>query len=188
MNLMQLFDTIKIMKICFVRHGQTQYNKEGRCTGHIDDLLTAEGIKEAERALKDLSNDFNIIYSSDLIRCKQTAEILNRNFKMPIVYDTRLRERNFGSLVGEYWAKWNSVLLEKDKNQQYDYRPFGGESVEDVKKRLFSFVLEIQKKHKNDKVLISTHGGIIRLLLNNVKNEVRGHIDNNSIHEFEFPD
>jgi probable phosphoglycerate mutase len=178
------------MKIDFVRHGQTQHNKDGRVTGQIDAPLIAEGIEEANKTLSELSTDYVEFYSSDLIRCKQTAEILNQKLNLPIQYDVRLRERDFGSLAGKKFNEMDDTgeIKKKDRNQQYDYRPFGGESVEDVKARLFSFINDLKSKNIKGKVLVVTSGGIIRLLHNILNNEVRGHINNSSIHEFEFPD
>ena len=176
------------MKLYFVRHGQTQYNKEGRATGRVDDSLIEEGMKEAENTAKELPKDFDVIYSSDLIRCKQTTEILNKKLNLPVIYDSRLRERDFGSLAGKPWKEWDPDMLQKDRHQQYDYRPLGGESVDDVKSRVLNCISDIQKKSKGDKVLISTHGGIIRLLHNILNGEVHEKIHNSSMYEFEFPD
>ena len=174
------------MKIYFVRHGQTEFNRDKRVTGHFDSLLTEEGIKEAENTARELPDDFDLTFSSDLTRCRQTTEILNRKLNLPVYYDARLRERNFGSFEGTSWKTFNPILLEKDKLLQYDYRPSGGESVEDVKKRLLSCIDDIQKNHKGAKVLVSTHGGIIRLLHHMLHGEIKEVIHNASIHEFDF--
>ena len=60
--------------------------------------------------------------------------------------------------------------------------------MENVKKRLFDFLNDVSSKCEGKKILIVTHGGIIRLLHNMLKGEVREEIHNSSIHEFEFPD
>lgn len=178
------------MKIYFVRHGQTESNKKGTVTGHLDSPLTEEGIEQASKTLLEIPDDFSKIYSSDLIRCKQTAEILNQKLNLPIKYDPRLRERHFGSLAGKKFTEMDTTgeIREKDKNQQYDYRPYGGEHVEDVKKRLFDFINELSRKKTKGKILVVTHGGIIRLLHNIINGEVHGYLENCSVHEFEFPD
>ncbi|MFA5937229.1 MAG: histidine phosphatase family protein [Candidatus Paceibacterota bacterium] len=176
------------MKIYFVRHGQSESNKKGILTGHIDIPLSSEGIEQAKKTSLEISSDFEEIYSSDLIRCKQTAEIINKKLNTSIKYDSRLRERNFGSLAGKSWEEVGQELKEIDKNQKYDYQPYGGEHVDDVKKRIFSCIEEIKTKHPNKKILIVTSGGIIRLLHNMINGQVHGYIENSSIHEFEFPD
>lgn len=174
------------MKIYFVRHGKTEHNINKLATGHIDVPLLAEGITEAEKLASEIPNDFNIIYSSDLIRCKQTSDILNKKLGLEIIYDIRLRERDFGSLAGQPIETFSLDLREKDRNQKYDYRPYGGESVEDVKKRIFAFIQDLINNKKDEKVLVVTSGGIIRLLHSIINKEIHERIHNASIHEFEF--
>lgn len=178
------------MKIYFVRHGQTESNERGTVTGQNDSPLTDEGIRQAQNTLKEIIDDYSEIYSADLIRCKQTAEIINQKFDLQIKFDSRLRERDFGLLAGKKFEDIDStgIIKEKDMNQQYDYRPYGGESVEDVKERVFSFIKDIQNNKKDKKILVVTSGGIIRLLHFILKGEVHEKIHNSSIHEFEFID
>lgn len=175
------------MKIYFVRHGQTAHNKNSLITGQLNVPLTREGIEEAEKILLEIPDDFSEIYSSDLLRCQQTAEILNRKLHASIQYDSRLRERDFGSLAGKKITDLDPITMEKDKNQQYDYRPFGGESAEEVKKRLFACIDGIRRNKKSGTSLIVTSGGIIRLLHYVLNGKVSGKINNSSVHEFEFP-
>ncbi len=174
------------MKIYFVRHGQSESNKKGTLTGHMDVSLSEEGIEQAKKASLELSSDFHHIYCSDLIRCKQTAEILNKKLNLSITYDSRLRERNFGSLAGKTWNELGEELREIDKNQEYDYRPHGGEHVDDVKIRIFSCIEEIKIKHSNKKILIVTSGGVIRLLHKELHGQTFDNVENSSVHEFEF--
>lgn len=178
------------MKIYFIRHGQTEHNQRKVVTGHIDVPLTQEGIKQMQKTKEEVPEDFFEIYSSDLIRCKQTAEIINQKLNLQIIYDSRLKERDFGSLAGKNIKEIDPTgeISRKDYNQEYDYRPYGGESVEDVKKRLFSFIKEITEVKKDKKILVITSGGIIRLLHNILNGEVYEEIQNSSVHEFEFPD
>lgn len=174
------------MKIYFVRHGQTVSNKKGTVTGHIDSPLNEDGIGQAKKTLLEIPSDFSEMYCSDLVRCKQTAEIINQKLKLPIKYDIRLRERDFGSLAGKTWEEIGLDMKDLDNNQKYDYQPYGGESVEDVKKRFFAFIEDIRRNKKSEKILVVTYGGIIRLLHNVLKGEVHEVIHNSSIHEFEF--
>ena len=174
------------MKLYFVRHGQTQFNKDGLITGQIDEPLIEEGIQEAEATAEEMDTNYTEIYSSDLLRCRQTAEILNRKLNLEIKYDKRLRERHFGSIAGKKFEDTDPTgeLRKRDLSCMYDYRQYGGESVEDVKNRIFSFINEV--KAKEGKILIVTHGGVVRLLHNIVNNQKHDHIKNSSIHEFEF--
>jgi broad specificity phosphatase PhoE len=177
------------MKIYFVRHGKSENNGKGLVSGQTDVPLTEEGRKQAEDTALKISHDYSMIYSSDLIRCKQTAEIINSKLNLTIVYDARLRERNFGSIEGKYWRdipEGEAIKQEDLKKQKYDYRPYGGESFDDVKKRTLACIDDIRQK--KGKVLVVTSAGIIRLLHHLLNGKNQEIIHNASVHEFEFSD
>jgi len=178
------------MNSYFVRHGQSESNKSHTVTGWIDSPLTNQGVKETRRITNSIPLDISTIYSSDLIRCKQTTHLLNKHLSAPIIYDSRLRERNFGSLQGKTWEQIQEEtgldLKTVDTNQRYDYRHFGGESSEDVKNRIIGFVDDIEIAEKGKNVLVITHGGVIRILYYILKDQIHERIQNASIHEFEF--
>ena len=177
------------MKIYFVRHGESEENVKKIIYTYSEGALTKKGIKQAEETRESIPQDYDEIYSSDSNRCRQTAEILNNKLNLPITYDARLRERDFGSLQGKKWEdveNWEYLKKRDIMQQEYDYRPFGGESVEEVKERLLSFIEEIRQKNK--KVLVVTSAGIIRLLHHLFKGKVPEKIHHASIHEFDFPD
>ena len=178
------------MKVYFIRHGETQYNVENRVYGWAPAPLTEKGVEEVKRARKLIPKDFSVIFSSDLVRCKETAEMLNEELKLPVIFDARLRERNFGTLEGKTWEEMGEVFYQKDKTHQYDYQSFGGESVEDVQGRVFSFIRDIMKNREKEKILVVTHGGVIRLLHYLLGGKVLElpDVTNLSLHEFEFSD
>ena len=178
------------MRIYFVRHGKTEYNKTQRLSGQVDIPLIEEGIQGAEEVISQIPAGISTIYSSDLIRCKQTTDILNKNLNLPVVYDARLRERSFGSLEGAHWSVIDpdGALKAKDHSQQYDYRSFQGESVEDVKKRVFACIEDIRRQEKDGTALVVTSAGVIRLLHHVLNDEIHEVVHNSSIHEFEFAD
>lgn len=112
---------------------------------------------------------------------------MNKKLNIEIIYDERLRERNLGSLEGKKWDDFDDLgLRENDKNQTFDYRPYGGEDVEQVKSRVLECLKEIKEKNPDSKVLAVTSGGIIRLLHSIINNEIHLKIHNTEIHEFEF--
>jgi alpha-ribazole phosphatase/probable phosphoglycerate mutase len=178
----------KFMKIDFVRHGQTEHNKNGFITGQIDAPLSEEGVEQVKKILLEISNGYEELYSSDLVRCKQTVEILNQKLNLIIKYDSRLRERDFGSLAGKKFSEIDTTgqMKEKEKNQQYDYRLYGGESFQDVKKRVFDFIEDIKNSPKDKKILVVTSAGIIRLLQYTKNGKIHEIIHNNLVYEFEF--
>jgi broad specificity phosphatase PhoE len=114
--------------------------------------------------------DLDILFTSYLKRSEETAAIINTHLDNPvsIMHDYRLRERDFGSLAGKTVEEWNTILpnhRELENMQTYDYTPFGGENVTDVRKRVFGAILDITNNNSNKNIGIITHGGVIRLLL-----------------------
>jgi len=91
-----------VTKIILVRHGQTLWNNIGKYQGHTDVPLSKTGIEQASKVAKRLKNDkITAIYSSDLKRAKQTAEIIALEHNLPVITNTRFREINFGVWEGK---------------------------------------------------------------------------------------
>ena len=89
-----------------LRHGESQWNLENRFTGWTDVDLSKNGVKEAISSgeiLKDSSFDFDLVYSSLLIRANHTIDICLKEMgisDIPIKYNWRLNERHYGTLQG----------------------------------------------------------------------------------------
>jgi len=169
------------MKIIVVRHGQTKLNSKHLINGWIDDVLTKDGLRQAKEASKKIPKGIDIIYSSDLKRALDTAKILNKKLDLKIVPSVNLREINFGSLEGKFFS--NDLII-PHRSMKYNWHPYGGESFGDVKKRLLKFLKKIRKDNK--KVLIVTHGGIIRLLYHLQNKKSLHFIENVSFHKFDL--
>ena len=87
--------------LLLVRHGETAWNAEHRIQGHLDIPLSPSGIQQAARLAKRLAGTpIDAIYSSELVRAWLTAEPLAACVGVPIVAETRLRERSFGIFEG----------------------------------------------------------------------------------------
>lgn len=85
----------------FLRHGQTDWNVEGRLQGHTDIPLNATGIAQAHSAAIRLTKEpITRIISSPLVRALKTAAITAESIKLPVHIDSQLMERTFGSLEG----------------------------------------------------------------------------------------
>lgn len=122
--------------------------------------------------------DLNVLYTSYLRRAEETAALLRQSLKdpIPVYHDSRLRERDFGSLSGKHITEIKKIIPDFDnleRTQTYDYRPFGGESVDQVKFRMLSAIHDIAENHDHQYVGIITHGGPIRVLLFHFPNIVR---------------
>ena len=87
-----------------VRHGETDWNKEGILQGQTDTLLNDLGVVQAKEAAELLKNvTFDLAFSSDLLRAKHTAEIIASEHNLTVETTKLLRERNFGSLTGKQY-------------------------------------------------------------------------------------
>lgn len=154
------------MKIYVIRHGLTGLNKKKVVNGQIDEPLAPEGIEQAKAVIPLIPESIKHIYTSPLLRARQTAAIINSKLNLPISLQVELTEIHMGSLAGKSWAEMESGLEMKKKHRaiEFDYRPQGGESAKEVKKRVLAFLKKINGKHNDHEALIITHGGIIRLL------------------------
>jgi len=149
--------------IGFVRHGVTAWNKEGRAQGNTDIPLDEEGIQMAESAAKRMQFDeWDVIYTSPLIRAKKTAEIIaEKHSGIDFIQDKRLGEIGGGLIEGttedERISKWGLDW----RNQDIGFEP------EDVIiSRGMSFIEEVKQKYSGKRVLVVSHGGFISRLLN----------------------
>ncbi|XP_008928531.1 fructose-2,6-bisphosphatase TIGAR [Manacus vitellinus] len=127
-----------------VRHGETRYNKDKILQGQgVDEPLSATGFRQADAAGVFLSNvKFTHVFSSDLLRAKQTATaILGKNKfcrDLEIKYDARLRERKYGVAEGRPLADLKAMA--KDAGEQCpSFTPSGGETLDEVRERARDF-------------------------------------------------
>lgn len=153
-------------ELLLIRHGETEHNRDLRITGFTDIPLSPEGRNQALR-LKDtfMAECITDIYSSDLKRCSETAEIISCGVK-PLL-SPELREMNFGifeTLTGEeakasYGNEFN--LWMKDNR---NYRIPEGESFSDMAERVISFFRELLASDI-DRAAVISHSGCIRTVL-----------------------
>ena len=154
------------MRIYFVRHGKKEAQKILNQDGYPDQGLTELGKKQAEITGEYLSDiKFDAIYASDLIRAIQTAESIAKHQNIEdIITDQRLREINMGIFhtstedeVRNEQPEFYQSFMIKD----VDFRYPNGETGEDVKNRVLSFLDDIKElPYKN--IVVSCHGGVIR--------------------------
>jgi probable phosphoglycerate mutase len=174
------------MRLYIVRHGATELNKKHLFNSWIDEPLNDEGREQARDLKNEVPSDAKIIYTSKLKRAGETAEIINEKLNVPIVADQRLNEVNIGNLAGKSFEDMeaeNGPAYSKGKYQhlEYDYRPVGGESVDDVRRRVHEVISEIRGGHKNGPILLVVHGGILRLLEHDYNQKFIGDMPNGHI-------
>lgn len=154
------------MKWIWVRHGETDMNKRGCYLGHYDTSLNATGVEQIAR-LRERSWELTKVYSSDLLRCKQTAEILVGAFE--VSWTSALRELNFGAWEGK---RYEEIMRVDAKSMTAWYEdPFSiappyGETLQVLGNRVDAWLLDTLKAlSEDDVVLVVSHGGPIRWLL-----------------------
>lgn len=157
-----------------MRHGETNSNLNDTISADPaeDNYLTENGKKEVSVAISELKNkNIELIFSSDFIRTKQTAEQVALGLGLStekIIYDQRLREINPGSFVGKNWNEYNESFG-KVINRFYEHPVVGGENYADIRKRVMEFLLEIDEKYKNKNILIVSHGLPLLLLFSSAQ-------------------
>ena len=181
------------MKLYLVRHGQTDANANGVIVGNrLDSPLNQEGRRQVLELALSLEKDFEALFSSTMARALQTADIISGHLGLkPIMLREELVERDDGSLTGRVWEEFKKEhpgFASKWENEmEIDFTDFGGESIEDVRKRLMFFLSDI-KKLNHKKVMAVSHGGLISVMygLTMPKDHKHVWIPNASIHEFEI--
>ncbi len=163
----------KLCTFYIVRHGETEWNVQRRLQGHGNSALTKNGkqqIKALRTSLRDTT--FDAIYSSDLARTQQTADILNIERRLAINTTELIRERSFGThegkLVEEYQREIRHLLDEYEslsEEQKFSFKYPGVESDEEVISRFIRFLRETAVAYPGKKILVVSHGGAMRALL-----------------------
>ncbi len=160
--------------IYIVRHGQTEWNVQGLLQGHDDSPLTKEGEEQAHLIAKELNKiHFDEAFSSDLLRAKRTAEIIAAEHKLTVKTTKLLRERCFGKYEGKPYKEFNQAFRElikkyenaSDKEQMGLKMAPDIESPREALQRFIPFLREIAIKFIGKKVLLVTHGGILKNFL-----------------------
>lgn len=155
------------LKIYLVRHGETDFNKSEKEWGQDkEEELNDWGIMQSNEltgTLKDIK--FGKLFSSDLKRAIQTSEILSKSHNLKIIQDKRLQEYDPGEVdpSSEKWIEKYKQMLESGMSK-YDIRPFGGENIWDLIKRVKSFLEDLKKE--GGTIAIVTHSGVNAALIN----------------------
>lgn len=149
------------MKILVTRHGQTDWNVEKRIQGRTNIELNNKGIEQAYQTKENLENEkIDLIICSPLKRAKQTADIINKDRNIPIIYDERLLEicygENEGRLHGDfdYDGFWSIINTHEYKD---------AENVNKFIQRVHNFLNDL-KNRKEENILIVTHNGVCRAI------------------------
>ena len=146
-------------KYYILRHGEAHSNVKGFVSSwpeKVDNPLTERGVEQAEEAgEKLLGEDIDLVFSSDVLRCKQTAEIVTGQIKVEPKYDERLREIDFGIFNGKPVADFVGHF--KSRDERINGKAPKGESYGDILKRVKNFLDEMEETYEGKKILVISH-------------------------------
>ena len=162
--------------LVLVRHGQSEWNEKNLFTGWKDPGLTAKGVEEAKSAgiqLRTEGFQFDVMFTSDLLRAQKTGEIILKELgatNLPVVKNQALNERDYGDLSGlnkdEAREKWGKEQVHIWR-RSFDTPPPGGESLKGTAERVLPYfkkeILPQLLEGKN--ILIAAHGNSLRSLV-----------------------
>ena len=179
-------------EILFIRHGETDYNKKHLYYGHLNPSLNTTGRKQwknTKKKLEELSEKIDIIFSSDLNRCRESLELLEIDKNIKQHFSENLRELNFGILEGKTYKEIENQFphyVNEMKNNWRNFKAEGGESLSDLQKRSAKEINKIKNEYKNKKILVVAHAGVIQSLIsyylfNNLDGYWQFRLDNGSI-------
>jgi probable phosphoglycerate mutase len=160
---------MKKTEIIFIRHGETEWNSQQRMQGHSNSDLSSVGQAQIQALGQWMKNvPFDHIYSSDSLRAKQTAEAITQFSGHELKIDLRLREKNLGvfeGLTSEEARERHPEVFSLFKTAGSKYVIDEGESTQQLQDRALEIVDEIRIKHLEERVLLVTHGGLIRVVM-----------------------
>jgi len=173
-----------------VRHGATDWNREGRYQGQADPPLNAEGLAQAEALASALaSHPIQAVLSSDLQRARVSAERIARRHDVAVLLDERLREVNQGAwegmLIGDilaaYPAEWRALM----EDPLHARAPGGGESVSQVATRAMACLGDLAIRYPLGPVVVVSHGLTLACVLCEARGlpleDARQHIPPNAV-------
>ena len=183
--------------IYIVRHGQTEWNLLGKTQGHGNSDLTPKGIEQAELLADSMTKyPIDYIYSSDLGRAYQTAEIIGNKLNIEVEKTEALREMNFGTWEGRIIKD----IIEEDpelykmwRNEPHLAKIPQGETLSQIKERTDAFIKEINEKYDGKHIVLVTHSLCARIMLlsfldSDVKNIYRINQANTALNIIELRD
>lgn len=184
-------------RVYLVRHGETEWNAQMRFQGQTDVPLSSGGVAQAKLLASRLANEeIQAFYASDLLRARETAEILAGPHRMEVQFFPELRELNFGAwegmtskeiqeaFTGEITAWWNNPL---------NTRIPGGETLAEMVERNIIAIKRIVEINNGKKVVVVSHGGSIRSIIASVlgmdiNKYWRLRLDNACLNIIDFPE
>jgi broad specificity phosphatase PhoE len=155
-------------KIILARHGETDWNHQGKMQGRTDIPLNHVGREQAHQLQKQLKDiDIDVAYSSTLKRAIETAELAIRNRNIPLHLSEELVERDLGIFEGACWNSYSKALPYDLPHEDFlSYKHHSSmESFSEVFIRVSKELLSIAYKWPDRTVLVACHGAVIKSFL-----------------------
>lgn len=156
-----------VTDVLLLRHGQSTWNAEGRWQGHADAPLSALGEQQAHDAVEHLrAEGLTVVVASDLERARRTAQIIAAGLGLPPpTLEPDLRERDVGVFTGltrdEITQRWPEAF---HPESGHVVLPPEGETDDHVLARVIPALVRLAADHQGERVLVVTHGGVVRTL------------------------
>jgi probable phosphoglycerate mutase len=151
--------------LVLVRHGETEWNRQGRIQGHTDSNLTSIGIDQAEAiAVRLAAEAFDRLVSSDLGRAHHTARLIAKHVALEVYTDAHFRERGFGIAEGKTYAEIDREfpgMFSRIRDAAPEFAAPGRESLRQFHERVSSILNKYAVMHAGKSVLVVTHGGVL---------------------------
>ncbi|MBF0280598.1 MAG: histidine phosphatase family protein [SAR324 cluster bacterium] len=151
--------------LIFVRHGETEWNVQGKWQGHLDSPLTEKGLKQTFAMGQRFRNiHCDQLYSSDLSRAYQTAKPISEVTGQHIITSPDLREKNLGIFEG--LTNETMKLRYPEEYEQFhkfnpDFAVPGSESIQEFYDRSVATIRNLAEKHLHQTTVMVTHGGFL---------------------------
>ena len=153
------------MRLITIRHGETEWNVQGREMGQLDSPLTTRGVQQAHAIARRLNRlPFDALYSSDLGRAVQTADIIASFCGKTVTLDEGLRERHMGIFQGLTVAEMRNRFPKERQDYErsgFEYVISGGESARQRSERSVRVLTAIAERHPEETIVTVTHGGFM---------------------------
>jgi broad specificity phosphatase PhoE len=147
--------------IILIRHGETDWNIKGRYQGQADPPLNSQGLLQAQNLVQELIvSPPDILYTSPLLRTRQTADILNNSLHIQVVDEPRLMEIHQGDWQTRLRSEIETLypeLFSKWETDPWKVTPPGGEHLSEVQSRVYSAIDEITSNESRKKIGLVTH-------------------------------
>jgi probable phosphoglycerate mutase len=169
-----------VTTILLARHGETDWNRERRLQGSSDTKLNELGRSQARELAATLADvDLTAVYSSDLRRARETAEIVAASKGLTVHVDRDLRERSFG--------RWEG-LTRGEIAKRFPGLDHDGENDEEVRRRVLAAVRRIVEAHPGSQVLVVSHGSALNTLWHHASGQRLERWGNGVVYQLAFRD